>query len=450
VRIGVVSPCYDPEEGSAAVAGAICRGLAGLGHRVHVLTGFPNYPTGRIFPGYRLRRYQYEHRDGVHVHRVPLLASHDRSAWRRAATYLSFAVAASCTPRLLRAMDAWLVVCSQATTALPAMVARSLFGRPYVLLLQDLWPQTVAESGFVRRGPMLTAMVRGLQAFCDASYRRAAAVAVTSPGMATALLDRGVRDSALRVVPNWVDESLMRPVRPDPTLAARSGLVGFVVMYAGSLGDLQGLETAVEAVRLLPDIPELRLAFIGSGVAEERLRAAAQGDDRILFLGQRPPANIPALLALGDVQLVSLKDLPLFRATLPSKLQAVLACGRPVLGCVAGDAAAVIEGSGAGLAVPPGDARALAAAIRHMHDLGAPPREAMGRAGRRFYLDHLSARVGAGVLADLLAHAAGGSHDEYRPDRLDRPDNWWHRYLRHDAGGPPARDRLRAGAGTEP
>lgn len=450
MRLGVISPCYDPEEGSAAVAGAICRGLAGLGHRVHVLTGFPNYPTGRLFPGYRLRRYQYEHRDGVHVHRVPLLPSHDRSPWRRAVTYLSFAAAASCTPRLLRGVEAWLVVCSQATTALPAMVARTLFGRPYVLHIQDLWPQTVVDSGFLRRGPLLSGVVHGLQAFCDASYRRAAAVAVTSPGMATALAARGVRDSALWVVPNWVDELLLRPVPPDPALAARHGLTGFVVMYAGSLGDLQGLETALEAVRLLPDLPELRLALVGSGVAEDRLRAAARGDGRILFLGQQPPADIPALLALGDVQLVSLKDLPLFRTTLPSKLQATLACGRPIVGAVAGDAATLIEGSGAGLAVPPGDPGALAAAIRRLYSLGAPSRAAMGHAGRRFYLDHLSARVGAGVLGDLLVHAAGRSHDEYRPDRLDRPDHWWYRHLRLDPGGPAARDRLRAGSGTEP
>lgn len=450
MRIGVISPCYDPEEGSAAVAGAICRGLAGLGHRVHVLTGFPNYPTGRVFPGYRLRSYQYEHREGVHVHRVPLLPSHDRSAWRRAVTYLSFAAAASCTPRLLRATDSWLVVCSQATAALPAMIARSLFGRPYVLLIQDLWPQTVAESGFVRRGPLLDTMVKGLQMYCDAAYRRASAVAVTSPGMTTALMQRGVPDSALWVVPNWADEAVMRPVPPDPGLAAQYGLTGFVIMYAGGLGDLQGLETAVQAMRLLPDIPDMRLAFVGSGVAEERLRDAARGDHRILFLGQQPPARIPALMALGDVQLVSLRDLPLFRATLPSKLQAIMACGRPILGSVAGDAAALIEGSGAGLAVPPGDARALATAIRHLYALDTLSREAMGQAGRSFYLDHLSGRVGAGVLANLLVHAAGGSRHDFRTDRLDRTDHWWHRHLRHDAGQPAARDRLRAGTGAQP
>ncbi len=408
IRLGVVSSCYDPEGGSAAVAGAICRSLVRLGHHVHVLTGFPNYPTGRIFPGYRLSRYQYEERAGVHVHRVPLVPSHDRSALRRAVTYLSFAGAASTKLRLLRSVDAWLVITSQATTVLPAMIARALFGRPYVMHIHDLWPQTVAESGFIRRGPVLASVVRGLHAFCDASYRRAAAVAVSAPGMVDVLRDRGVRPDKLSVVPNWVDESVFRPVPRDEVLARSLGLDGFVLMYAGSLGDLQGLETAIEAAALVTDLPGLKLVFAGTGVAEQRLREAARGAGNVMFLGNQPTDRIAALIALSDAQLVSLKDLPLFRATLPSKLQATLACGRPVIGSIAGDGARLIEQSGAGIAVPPADAPALAAAIRRLYTLDAAAREALGRAGRRYYLDRLSARVGSAALAGLVADAVSG------------------------------------------
>jgi glycosyltransferase involved in cell wall biosynthesis len=409
MRLGMISQWYDPESGSAAVAGGICRSLAALGHEMHVLTGFPNYPTGRIYPGYRMRPYQYERRSGVHVHRVPLIPSHDRSAVRRATTYLSFGASAAARHRILRSVDAWLVFSTPATVALPAMVAHALYRRPYVLLIQDLWPDTVVASRFVRPGRMLRTAVRGIHAFCDATYRGAAAVVVTAPGMAGVLAGRGVPAGKLSVVPNWVDESVYRPVGRDRALARRLGLDGsFVVMYAGSLGDLQGLDAAIDAARLLADVPDLRLVFVGSGVAEHRLRDAARGLDRVLFLGQQPPARMADLMALSDVQLISLRDLPLFHATLPSKVQATLAAGRAIVGAVPGDAADLIARSGAGLTVPPGDPPALAAAIRHLHGLGAAACAAMGRAGHRFYLDHLSARVGGGALADTLRRAAAG------------------------------------------
>jgi glycosyltransferase involved in cell wall biosynthesis len=411
MRLGVISQCYDPEQGSAAVAGAICRSLVALGHHVHVLTGFPNYPTGKIYPGYRVRPYLYEHRSGVHVHRVPLVPGHDRSPVRRAMTYLSFAATASAKLAILRSVDAWLVISSPATAAMPAMVARSLFRRPYVLLIQDLWPQTVVESGFVRSGRMLSAITRCLHAFCDASYRRASAVAVTAQGMAPVLRGRGVHDDKLAVVPNWVDETVFRPVPRDEALARQLGLHGFVVMYAGSLGDLQGLETAIEAVRRLPDLTDLRLVFVGSGVAEQRLRAAAAGAGNVVFLGPQPLDRMASLMALSDVQLVSLKDLPLFRSTLPSKVQATLASGRPIVGSVAGDAAQVIDSSGAGIAVAPDDPAALAVAIRRLHALDVDTREAMGRAGRQFYLANLGAQVGSAALAELVRNAIGRVDD---------------------------------------
>lgn len=422
MRLGMVTQWYDPESGSAAVAGAIGRALAGLGYELHVLTGFPNYPAGRLYPGYRMRTYQYEHRDGVHVHRVPLLPSHDRSALRRAATYLSFGASACTRPGLLRSVDAWLVYSTPATTALPALLAASRYHRPYVLFVQDLWPDTVVDSGFVRQGRMLRTAVRGLHAFCDTSYRRASAVVASAPGMAELIRARGVPAGKLSVVPNWVDESVFRPVPRDPGLGVRLGLAdGFVVMYAGSLGDLQGLDTAVAAVRLLTDLPQLRLVFAGTGVAEPKLRRLAAGLDNVHFLGQQPPERMSELLALSDVQLVSLRDLPMFHATLPSKVQASLAAGRPVLGAVPGDASRLIDSSGAGLTVPPGDPAALAAAIRHLHRLGPGAREQLGRTGRQFYLDRLSSRVGARALADVLERAARPGSRPALPEPVRTP-----------------------------
>lgn len=414
MKIGIVSQWYDPEGGSAAVPGAISRALAGLGHEVHVLTGFPNYPSGRIYPGYRIRSYQFESLGGVGVHRVPLVPSHDRSAVKRAANYLSFAGSASARLRILRSVDAWLVYSTPATVAIPALIAEALYRRPFVLLIQDLWPDTVLESGFVKSGSALALITRCLHSFCHLTYRKAAAVAVTAPGMAEVLRERGVPADKLSVVPNWVDEKLFHPKARTDALAAEFGLRGFVVMYAGTLGDLQGLETAIEAAEVLGDIPEFTFVLVGSGVAEPRLRALAQHKTRrnIVFLGQQPLDRMAALMALSDVQLVSLRDLPLFRAILPSKVQAVLASGRPIIGSVPGDAGRLIQESGAGLTVPPGDVGALAGAVRQMYEMGQQKRDVMGARGREFYLERLSEQVGSTELALLLERAARSASED--------------------------------------
>lgn len=407
-RIGMISQWYDPEGGSAAVPGAVSRSLVALGHDVDVITGFPNYPTGRLYPGYRLRPYQFESRDGVSVHRVPLIPSHDRSAIRRAANYLSFASSAALRGRLLREPDVWLVYSTPATVAVPALLAHARYRRPYVLLIQDLWPDTVVASGFVEPGAALRTITRGLHRFCDATYRHAAAIAVTAPGMADVLRARGVPDDKISFLPNWVDERVFRPIPRDDALARSLGLSGFVVMYAGSLGDLQGLETAVEALDHLDDVPDLTLAFVGSGVAEGRLRelAATRTRHRIVFLGQQPVERMAELMALSDVQLVCLRDLPLFRSTLPSKVQATLAAGRPIVASAPGDAARLVDDSGAGVSVPPADPVALAGALRGMRALAAPEREELGRRGRQFYLETMSERVGSAALSELLEAAA--------------------------------------------
>lgn len=404
----MISQWYDPEGGSAAVPGAVSRSLVALGHDVDVITGFPNYPTGRLYPGYRLRPYQFESRDGVSVHRVPLIPSHDRSAIRRAANYLSFASSAALRGRLLREPDVWLVYSTPATVAVPALLAHARYRRPYVLLIQDLWPDTVVASGFVEPGAALRTITRGLHRFCDATYRHAAAIAVTAPGMADVLRARGVPDDKISFLPNWVDERVFRPVPRDDALARSLGLSGFVVMYAGSLGDLQGLETAVEALDHLDDVPDLTLAFVGSGVAEGRLRelAATRTRHRIVFLGQQPVERMAELMALSDVQLVCLRDLPLFRSTLPSKVQATLAAGRPIVASAPGDAARLVDDSGAGVSVPPADPVALAGALRGMRALAAPEREELGRRGRQFYLETMSERVGSAALSELLEAAA--------------------------------------------
>lgn len=409
LRVGVVTQWYDPEPASAAQAGVIARALAARGAGVEVLTGYPNYPTGVLAEGYRVRPYRREIMRGIPVHRAPLWPNHDSSGARRAVNFLSYSAGATAVgltrfPRV----DACLVHSTPATAALPALALKRLRGIPYVVHIQDLWPQTVLSSGFLSpdRGRRVGA---ALHRMCDRIYASASAIAVTSPGMAPLIEERGVPAEAIHFVSNWADEQVFSPRPRDPQLAARLGLTRpFTAMYAGNFGEYQRLDVLVEAAIRLVDRTDIGIALVGGGVEESRLRdkVAAAGLSNVTFVPPQPYEGMGPVLALGDVQIISLADLPLFRTTLPSKLQATLAAGRPVVAALVGDAAAAIGASGAGPVVAPGDPDALAAAIRAAADESPQEREERGRRGRAYYVDHYSEDVSCRALLDLLAGAA--------------------------------------------
>jgi glycosyltransferase involved in cell wall biosynthesis len=325
-------------------------------------------------------------------------------------SYLSFATVASMLAAPLVAhSDVALVYSTPATAALPALLARRMAGVPFVLYIADLWPDTVLESGMVRYGVVNRAVGRILTWFCDHVYRAAARITVPSDGMRQILIQRGVPIEKISVLHHWVDESLFRPVAPSKSLRTSLDLEDrFVAMYAGSLGDLQGLEVAVRAAALLQDLPDFSIVLLGTGVAEQRLRRLVSelGLTNVVFAGARPPGEMPALMHAADVQLVTLRDIPFFHANIPSKVQAILATGCPVVSSAPGDTGTLVAKSGGGIACPAEDPAALADALRRLHAMTAAEREELGRAGRSFYESHLSESIGAKRLANLLQEAA--------------------------------------------
>lgn len=408
-RIGMISQWYDPERGSAALPGNIARSLLRRGHRVDVVTGFPNYPSGTVYPGYRIRPYQREVIEGVTVHRAPLYPSHDSHPLRRATNFLTFAGSASGVAlSKLGSADAVLVHYTPATAAIPALTLNALRRKPYVIHLQDLWPQTVVSSGFLGESGAGRAE-RVLHRYCDAVYRHATMIAVTSPGMAEVVASRGVARDKIVFVPNWADEEAFRPVARNRELAGELGIDSeFTVMYAGNFGEFQALDVLIEAAKLLRERSDIGFVLVGSGVQEEHLRnmVAERNLTNVHFVGQQPFARMAEIMALGAVQVVSLQDLPLFRTTLPSKIQGTLAAGRPVIAAVSGDAAEVIERSGAGLVVTPGSAAELAQAIIGLSDSSPESLRSRGDASRRYYENHFSEQVIGDQLSDLLEFAS--------------------------------------------
>jgi colanic acid biosynthesis glycosyl transferase WcaI len=405
VKIGMISQWYEPETGGAAHPTAIARALAARGHEVRVLTGFPSYPHGRVYDGYRMRLRMREDRDGIALLRVPDAPSHDRSARRRALSLTSFAVSATAQVGWLRDVDVCLTYLTPATVGLAAMALRRAWGVPYALYVQDLWPDTVTASSFIG-SPRTARRVEGaLTSWLGRLYRGADGIAAISPTMAATLSSRGA-GVVPTSIPNWVDERVFRPVprAGRPHLDDRRW-----VMYAGSMGDVQSLDTALRALALLDDRPDLALALAGTGVAVPRLRQLAEDlalGDRVRFLGSFAMDEMPAVIAEADAQLVSLQDLPLFRGTIPSKLQASMACGAPIVCSVAGDAADIVRRAECGFVSRPEDPASLADAFRRLADASPEELTAMGGRARATYVSELGEASGAAALEGLLLEAA--------------------------------------------
>jgi glycosyltransferase involved in cell wall biosynthesis len=406
MRILLVSQWFTPEPFFKGLPFA--RALMDRGHDVQVLTGFPNYPGGRLYPGYRLRPLQREVMEGIPVIRVPLYPSHDASSVRRAVNYASFALSAACIgPWAAKKADVAYVYHPPATVALPAMALHWMRRVPFVYDVQDLWPDTLGATGMLRHRAILNLVGR----WCSLAYRKAARIVVLSPGFRDALVRRGVPGSKIEVIYNWCEEDCIRRAPRNEALADALGMAGrFNIVFAGTMGKAQALDAVLECAGIVAKrSPKLQFVFVGGGIDVDRLKAIARGKclSNVLFLARRPVSEIGDLLNLADVLLVHLKDDPLFRITIPSKIQTYLAVGRPILAGVGGDAAALVEKAGAGISCIPERAESIAGAAESMFRMAKGELQAMGENGRRYYWRELSRDAGVTRFEEIFQAVTG-------------------------------------------
>ncbi|MDB5703906.1 MAG: glycosyl transferase group 1 [Sphingomonas bacterium] len=402
-RILYLTQWFDPEPG--VIKGpAFVRALEAGGYDVTVVTGFPNYPGGRLYPGYRLRPIMRETIDGARVTRLPLYPSHDGSSLKRALNFLSFFLSTLfyCLARSGR-YDLVYVYHPPITVGLAAVLAGMVRRRPLILEIQDLWPDTVSASGMAGTGRLAGILGR----ICAFVYRRATRIIVQSEGMRRTLIERDVPPARLATVRNWADaEALAEPATIDP---ADYGFgKRFSIVYGGNLGRAQALETVVDAAAIAgAHNADIDMVFFGDGIDADRLRAHAWavGATCVRFEARVPKAIITGIFDHADALLIHLADHPLFAITIPSKTQFYLAMGRPILAAVRGEAAELLSESRAALVVPPGDAAALAEAMIALAAMPAAERAAMAASGRAYYQATLSFDKGIASTLEVVADA---------------------------------------------
>jgi glycosyltransferase involved in cell wall biosynthesis len=391
MKLLLVSQYFWPESfGINALARALCE----RGVEVTVLTGQPNYPDGAIFPGYSAGSVRRENFKEVEIVRLPLYPRGARSAVRLALNYLSFILAGSVLgPFLLRRrhFDAVFVYApSPLLQALPAVGLAWLKRAPLVVWVQDLWPESLVATGFIKNTAVL-ALVRRLVRFI---YRYSDAILVPSEAFRVPIEALTDTPAKIRYYPNaYADSPVATEQSAEADALCADISCGFSVVFAGNLGMAQGLETILDAAeQLQARAAAVRIFLIGSGsqsvwLAEEIQRRALVN---VILPGRFPPVAMEAIYAAASALLVSLRAEPIFALTIPSKVQGYLAAGKPIIAAIDGEGARVVLEAGAGLACRAGDATAMADAIALLSLFDADKRAKMGENGRRYAIENFA------------------------------------------------------------
>ena len=407
MRLLYVSQYFPPEMGApAARVYELSREWVRAGHEVQVLTGFPNHPTGVVPPEYRGELWRRERVDGIEVLRAPTYIAANRGVARRSASYLSFAASATAFgPALARRPDVVVATSPQFLTGVAGLCLARLYRRPFVFEVRDLWPSSIVAVGALRAG---SPAVRVLERVELALYRAADRIVTVTDSFVEEIAAHGIDRRKLAVIKNGVDLDLFRPAPKEGPVREALGLTGkFVATYLGTHGMAHGLGTILEAAEILKNDKRFAFLFVGEGAEKRTLeaRAATMGLENVRFLDQQPRERIPGLIAASDLCLVLLRDKPLFRTVIPSKIFEIWGCARPLALGVQGEARRLLDESGGGVPFAPESAAELAAVVQR---LSCDPERLtrMGDAGRRFVEERFSRAALARRYLELLGEVA--------------------------------------------
>ena len=379
------------------------------GHDVTVITGAPNFPTGKVHEGYRNGPYSVEELEGIRVVRVWTYVARNEGRFRRSLDYLSFMLTSLPAALFQERPDVVIGTSPQLLTAVSAWAAARLRRVPFVFELRDLWPESMAAVGVVSGGPVM----HGIAALANFLYRRADCIVSVTRSFVGVLRERGIPEERLAVVRNGVNLSLFTP---GPRENGFRGEVGirpddFLATYVGTLGMAHGLRSVVAAAEATRDEP-IHYLLVGEGAEKAELEREVErlALANVTFLGGQPRERIPRILAASDAVIVHLRDDPLFSTVIPSKIFEAMAVARPIVLAVKGESAEIVAGADAGLVTRPESPAEMADAIRRLRSDPELSRK-LGRNGRAAaegeFCRSSAARRMMGVLERTVGHRRG-------------------------------------------
>lgn len=378
-----------------------------LGHQVTVVCGLPNHPDGIVPEKYRGTLLFREQIDGVDVLRCWLYATPNRGVFKRSIAFTTFMLSGMFFGAFFSgACDVVVATSPQMLCGFAGYFVSRFKRRPFVLEVRDLWPQQIIDLGAVKSG-VIIGLLKWVEMFM---YRRAAAVVTVAPATTDEIAGRGIPKNKLFTITNGIDEAFFSP-RPRTAWPRERYGWGekIVVMYIGTHGLSQGLITILQTALMLSARDDIHFVFAGTGAEREMLiaEAARMGLSNIDFLPMQVKDDMPEFYAAADICLVPLKRRDVFLYNIPSKMFEIMACARPMIVGALGQARALLEASGAGIAVEPENAAAYRDAIVALADDPAL-RAACGARGREHAVTEYSRLQKAKDYATCLEQVAHG------------------------------------------
>ncbi len=355
---------------------------------VEVLTGKPNYPSGKIFKGYSAWGVTEENSNGIKIHRVPLIPR-GKGVIGLALNYVSFVVSGIIFGSWLlrgKKYDAIFVFApSPIFQAVPAIWLRWIKKCPVLLWVQDLWPESYSSTGY----RSLPGFIKLLEVIVRWIYRSVDLLLVPSKAFIPKIQSLS-KSKGIVYFPNSFIENLNVVELSEIDYSIFD--CEFPILFAGNIGKAQAVSVIIEAAEILRDIPEIRIVMMGEGSMREWMihQANERGLNNLVFNGSFPVEMMPKYMSKSAALLLTLADSEILRLTIPSKIQGYLASARPIIACLNGAGANLIREARAGIGVPAENGSALAEAIRSIYAMPDDKREEMGMNGRRYYEQNFS------------------------------------------------------------
>ena len=398
MRILILSQWYDPEP---TIKGQLfAEQLKKRGYSVEVLTGFPNYPGGNIYPGYKIKFYQKELINGIKVHRSALYPSHDKSVLKRIFCYISFFIS-SLFVGMIKIKDVDLIYSYHPpiTTCLTSIILGKIHKVPVVIDIQDLWPDSLYETNAASN----RLIVKLITKITNYVYKKASKIVVLSPGFKRKIHSLGIPMEKIEVIYNWANEEALLNFEYSDLELPKNNKKN--VVFAGNIGLAQGITSILEAARILKrNGAKINLVFVGDGVAKnDAIESAKKYNLHNVFFMPRVPMNqVGGILKQADALLVHLKNKDLFEITIPSKIQSYMCIGKPIIIGVKGDARKLIEDSESGFYCTPDNPSEIARIISMACDMGDREIIEMSDKATSYYQKNLSLEAGVNKFDKLF------------------------------------------------
>jgi colanic acid biosynthesis glycosyl transferase WcaI len=406
-----LTPYFPPEVGAAQTRiQELAIRLVKMGHQVSVLTTFPNYPSGIVPKEWRGFFFWYRVDEGIHVYRIWSYTVPNNGFLKRILGQLSFAFFAACAGLLLPNFDAIIVESPPLFDGLAGLCLSWLKRAPYVFTVSDLWPESAIQMGVLKNSVLIWLSKQLEMLF----YRRAAVVLAVTEGIRKTIVSDGIDPSKVALFRAAVDCQFFRPEMDGGETRRIIGIApeDFLVLYAGTLGMAHNLSVILETAALFQREGNNKIRFVlaGDGAEKEMLKEKARvlGLNNVKFLDPVSKTRMPFLLNAANCVVVSVRDLPIFRGALPTKLFEAMSCAKPMVLAVAGEAEDLVRKAEAGYCVTPGDPVGIYNAVLKV---AQDPEKAvrMGKNGRECVVQHFSRESRAQELNDCLLKLAHGN-----------------------------------------